>query len=374
MSSTRLASLLGKLERVGEIQEPEVLLDIWRSARQEIVWLIEHHLAYEADTLARSYTTSFMRYNHKDIEVTRQVVEAFPANDASTMDLLGIDDEIDQFIIENKLRIEYLTQSNNHGTGKVLAWAAQPRNQRLDIIKAVTHQIGQDLAKNDPGASKTWGAACYGMIWNLTRADQSFDMSGEIDRSIARTVATAPEYRMDATQMVDMARFGLKETFLALARHGMFFRYDPSSFSDLENRVVMDMLPSNPALHDLQWMHDAFELPGLSEKILLDPQVDIEAYVEILRTTDYGRHRLKTNLTYETFSRFISLYTPEQLNTTEKKHRASKLLNAVTNQMTAADTSQARIRANLKMVGFSDYMLKMCRLTSGSILEDELGL
>lgn len=361
------------LERLSSGFTADELLSVWRDSKSEISWLLDNDYPSEAATLARAYSLSFSRFKHVDEPTTRKVMVAFPVNSTCTMQLLGISDEIDAYLIQNKLRIDQLTQSDNHGFREILHWAVARKN--VALITQVVKQVSRDLVLNHRGNSKAWREGCHGMIRSLvlTKAD-SVDLSGEIDVAIADVVIVAPEYRKDGKEMIDLARFGLRETFFKMISVGLFRQFQPKGFTEDEFKLVLDMLPPKPTAREWHWIQMAIAIPGLTEKILFDPSIDMPEYIEALRTTDFKLNNHGSHLNYSTMVMFITQLTPEHLNTPERRRRARQLVNAVCNEENPDKKDPEKLRAELKRMGFHECVQRMCDQTKASILEDELGL
>ena len=368
-----MRNLIERLKYLKQVHQAEVMLAVWDEAKAHLAWLVDNHLFVEASDLSDACTRSFAAYTHTDIDVTRSVIRAFPVNSRDTMRFLGIDDDLDQYIINNKLRIEYLTQSEHDGYRDILRWAVARKN--LPLIAKVTKQVSSDLTSRYADKPMFWAGACHSMIGQLTQSGApAVDLGAEIDETIAGLVVSNLEYKGQATEMVDIASFGLRKTLLKMLECGLFWRESSVDLTEDQLSVIMAALPSQPNEQELAWMHNALDTPSLTERILLDPAVDMNAYIQTLRETNFGN--LSCALNYLTLQFFKSLLNEKQLNTPLRQRRASLLIDAVFDQQNPERNVIPALIESLKsrQWGFGDYIFKLCRQTKGLMLENDLGM
>ena len=362
------------LKALPQSETAEEMLSAWADTKKEIAWLVENDYPMEAERLSSDYVRSFAHFKHEDEGFTLKVAPAFPVNNRITLELLGISDELDDYLIKHKVRVNQLTQDNQHGFRQLIAWAAW--RQKMPLITEIVTQLAKDLITNHPDDVYGWSDVCQGMIRRLTDKDGPImKLGGEIDRALASIVAPAPDSRIDGKEMIPLAKFGLRETLLKMLSVGTFRQFRPIAFTPEEVKLVLDMLPSEPTSRQLHGMHLAIDMPCYAEKILFDPSVDMKDYIEALRTSDMTNNKQGNDLNYTTLRMFIRLLNPEHLNTTDRRRRARMLVNAVCEEENRhRKESPEAIWYGLKSMGYNDCVLRMCDDTKVVMLEDELGM
>lgn len=368
-----MRNLIERLNYLKQITEAESLLAVWDEAHRHLAWLVENHLFVEAADLSNACTRSFMAYKHECLTVTRTVIRAFPVNSSDTMRLLGIDNELDQYILKNKLKIEYLTQSEHDGYRDILRWAVAKKD--LPLIAKVTKQISNDLALKYAHKPMFWAGPFHSMIGRLTQSGApAVDLGTEIDETLSGLVVANLEYKGPSTDMVDIARFGLRKTLLKMLECGLFWRESSVDLTEDQLATVMSCLPSQPTEQEMAWMHYALDIPSLTEQILFDPDVDMAMYIQALRDTTFGN--LSCALNYQTLQFFRPFLNAKQLNSPTRQRRASMLINAVFNHQNPEKRDIPALIECLRSIqwGFDDYIFKLCHQTKGLMLENDLGM
>jgi hypothetical protein len=371
---TKPEMLADELDHLERINDPHVLISLWNEAKLEISRLLEDCLPRESWLLSRSFKSSFHNYRHQDEEVTRRVIPLFPVNDPCTFKHLGIADDIDEYIITHKLRIHDLSQTKDHGFREVLEWAA--KQGRRDLIEQVVIQVRNDLVDNHPKYQSAWNEAFHGMLRRLVgQRDTYIDLSGAVDQAMSDLVILAPDYRKQHKDMAGLARSGMNKTLIKVLSVRGFGSFDGAALSDQDFQCVLNALPQNPTPLQMHWIHRSIEVPGLAEKILFDPSVNMDAYVEAMGSTRFGEGPDQHNLTIWSIQSFAALMTPEHLNTGERRRRARKMLNAVCEKEFPPDKKNPdALRVKLVQAGFNPYVFRLCDQLKAEILQDELGM
>ena len=367
-------SVIRALKDLGKSGCADEMLSTWADTKKEIAWLLENDYPVEAQRLAADYTRSFGMYKHGDELTTEKVVTAFPVNNSDTLKLLGINDEIDAYILEHKVRIDQLSQANHHGFRELFEWSVQ--RQHLDLTTKIVVQIARDAIENHPGDNTGWCEAGHGMIRKLVDKDALVvDYGSEIDEALASIMVVNPDYRKDGKDIIRLAQFGLKKTVVKMLSVGLCRQVRAIEFSPEDLIPLFNALPSKPTAREWCWIQIAIDHPEIKEKILFDPSVDMQAYIEALHTTDFKLTRVGHSLTFASLAIFLPLLTPEHLNTPDRRRRARMLVNAVCNEESRSKPRNAdQLRDDLKRIGYHDCVLRMCDLTKVSMLEDELGM
>lgn len=362
------------LDNLGTEHDPDVMLATWRDAKNEITWLVENDFPDEAEILLASFGRSFSSVKIAHVSVLREVISAFPVNQRCTLKYLGVNDDVDDYIVKHKLLVEHFATRESDGFREVLLWAS--KKQDLALIERVVKHISYYLNDYRPGSQSAWSEAAHSIIRQLiTNSPVQNDLSGEIDKTIAEMMVIDPQYRRDGAEMIQFARLGLRETFFKMLSLGLFRKFSPTEFMPDEVSMVLEMLPLEPNPREMHWIHMGIDLPGYAEKILFDPLVDMEQYIEALRTTDFKLQNNGHHLTYTTLSTFGHLLKPEHLTTPDRRRRARMLVNAICKEENAKTGATAeKVRDALMRLKFDPIILKMCDLTKGLVLEEDLGL
>lgn len=368
-----MKNIIEKLNFLKLIPDAGTLLATWDEAQQHLSWLVENHLYVEAADLSNALTRSFGAYKNDDLEVTRSVIRAFPVNSRDTMRFLGLDDKLDQYILNNKLMLTYMTQSEHDGYRDILRWAVAKKD--LPLIAKVTKQISDDLTLRNPTKPMHWAPAFHSMIGRLTQSGApAFDLGPEIDETLAGLVVANLEYKGQATDMVDIASFGLRKTLLKMLECGLFWRESSTDLTEGQLALVMSSLPSEPSVQELAWIQYAMDVPEIAERILFDPTVDMDTYIQTLHETKFGM--LSSALNYQALQFFGPLLNSKHLNTPIRQRRAASLINAVFDQQNPDRKDIPRLINSLKSLqwGFDDYIFKLCNQTKALMLENDLGM
>lgn len=363
------------LLQIAKISDPQELLSLWNETKLQMLLSLENGLHNEAWVLAKDYAESFHRYKHLDEEVTRQVIALFPVNEPCTFKLLGIADDIDDYILNHKLKIQDLTQTKRHGFCEVLDWALA-RGQR-DLIERIVTQVRDDLINNYPTSQNAWNEALQGMLMCLIGSPSSYmDLSDVTDRAMSDLVIIAYDYPKQAADMIGLARSGMSKTLIKLLSvWGFKEKYGVSEFSAEDFDCILNALPKNPSPAELHWIQTAIAVPGLHEKILFDPSVDMDAYIQAMNSDSFGALASRHNRTITAIEPFAPLMTQKHLNTRERRLRASKLLNVVCESQSPPERKDPdMLRRRFKESGFDPYVFKLCDQLKASVLEHDLGM
>lgn len=367
--STKKQAIIDKLNRLEQMSDADDLLCAWDEAHQYLAWLVENQFFAETADLAKACTRSFMAYKNHDLQVTQRVIRAFPVNSTDTLRFLGLNDALDEYLINNKLRVEHMTQSDQDGYRHVLRWALTKKD--LPLIAKVTRRISDDLTQRHARHRMFWGCATHGMLGRLTQSDTpAVDLGGEIDETLAGLMVSNMEHKSQATDMVDIARFGLRKTLLKMLECGLFFR--DCDFTDEQLAIVMAGLPAEPTAKELAWILHGLDNITVAKKILFDPSVDIQEFIETLRNAKFGG--LSSALNFKTLQYFRPILNSYSLNTTESRRRASLLINAVFDEHNPERTHTRKLIDSLRSWGFDEFVFKLCYQTKGFLLEEDLGM
>lgn len=365
-------NLINALDAISKIDDSSTLLRLWAETRTAITELLEDSQPFQAAALSRAYAYSFVRIKDPDVQMIREIIGAFPANFTGTFRFLGLADDIDETIIRDKLRITLLSQTKDAGYCQVLSWALE--RHRTDLVGQVVAQVHRDLVDNHPGNQSAWREAYHGLIGALTSGSARMDLGGPVDDAVAALVIPAPDYLKPSSDILRLIEQGMEKTLGALLATGAFQRFKPQDFSADQAAGVMALLPTQPTPADLYRMLQQITVPGLREKILFDTSVDIDAYIAEMDNHMHSERRPgKTHDVYHIQS-FCDLLTPEHLNTSARKSRAKKLLNAVCKEVRSDERDLAELRKDMLRLGFHDYTFKLINQLRGRVLEEELGM
>lgn len=360
------------LDSLKTLTDADLFLKICDTAKAQITEHLFQDEHFEAAGLARAYAYAFVGFKHVDKAFTLKVLQAFPVNCHSTLSMLGIDDEIDEFILSRKVRLHTMSEARDHAHTKLLEWAVA--KQDMVLIEKVVLQISRDLLENHPGSKQQFRNASMGMVRVLVLGEQEQTFYGPvIDDAIASLVCQKADYQQPAECMPRLAAAGLSKTLMKMLEFGLLNEYRPISFDVAETQRLIESLPANPSPQQLHWIHHSIKIPDLTEKILFDESVDMDAYIEALRATEFnGRYN---NLVFNTLRQFKEILTPEHLTTVPRKRRAAKLVSAVCEQEQAYKrTKPEDIRKTMTDIGFHEYVFKLSSMFKAKVLEDELGL
>jgi hypothetical protein len=374
MNKQQLSDLRSTLVWIERIDDPAHLMEVWSQAKGAITGLVEANRLGDAENLIATYNRSFGYYKHQHEATTQKIIHAFPVNNEHTLRLLGISDEIDRYIVKHKVDVGTLSHDEKFGYPKCLGWAI--RQQDTALIEVLILQVSSSVKGAHPGDSKQRQTVCHTILEKLLSETQAvFTYSSNIDKAVADLVSLVPNRRYPAALLIDLAERGMRQTAMALMSNGMIRRYDPAQFSEEQTRLVTSILPADPSPAQLHWIVEAIDLPGLPEKILFDPAVNLDEFINAMGSTDFGIGKIESNLTMESLGLFKHLLMPEHLNSVERRKRAKKLVSAVCDEECAFfNMSPEALEEELLRNEFSEYVFRFCNQLKVKALEDELGM
>lgn len=346
-------------------------LEICRQAKAEISSLLDELDYEEASRLTGALHKMFYQMEWTNAAMMAEIMPIFPANKACTLEFLGKDDAVDQLIFASKLNIGELRSFDERSWTCVLRWARKA--QDLPLIERVVLQIVANVKRNKPNNDEHVRSVSMNLVQNLAiEGSEPINLGDKVDAAIAGIISYSSENNLSARNMPKIASHGLRKTFMRLIEKQAFAAYLPHYYTDQQNQAVYDVLPADPTPAQTFWIQRSISQPGINERILFDPDFDMDEYIEVLRPPCTKR---ASNLCFPVLKLFRALLTPENLNTPDRQRRASKLINAVVDhQMKLNRRTTKEIRSFLEDDEFHPYTLKLTRVLKGTILEEELGL
>jgi hypothetical protein len=340
-----------------------VFIRTLQHAKAEVKTLLDADEYEQASSISSELHSVFYRLESLDVDVLKDVIHLFPANKRCTLGHLGKSDEVDQTIFSSKLSIDDL-QFEEKGWQSLLKWAREREDHAL--IERIVFRIAENVRATATSAYEGRPAAMT-MLYFLIRADLTpLKLSEPVDNTIAGLIGAGIQLPSRVELLPGMARSGLKRSIMAMIRQEVI-RLPFYFVSKDDTCVIHEALPATPSPEEAYYILRATDLPGLKERVLFDPEFDLDAYISVL---EHNKGMCPGALGV-----FSSLMTPEHLTSPERRRRATRLIDAVCDwQAVAIGKKPDEIRAMLLNEGMHPITMKISRILKVSMLEDELGM
>jgi hypothetical protein len=297
------------------------------------------------------------------------VIGEFPVNRDCTFHLLGISEEIDQVILEQKLNTKTRQVDKIKDIDFITLWAI--RNNDLAMMEDIivdACQLAVTKFGRDPYIKHQLSESFIKTL--ISHENTDYLSSPRIDEAIASIVDIGDD-KKKGLYVSALARLGMPKTLMKMLEHGRTIKCLQESHKDYEHILAcipQQMTPTemNAALHHL-------ELDGLAEKILFDENIDLDAYITAVGNSCYVDGRGTTDLGLTHLEYFEALITEDNFTGSIKKKRIIKLLDALCEaEKKASKTNNIRMLAERHHV--PRFTFKYIACLRGQELEDALGL
>lgn len=322
-------------------------------------------MADYADVLDSPWIGSF------EHEFILKVLNIFPSNNFSTMNLLGISDEIDEHIFEHKIDIETLVPNAESGFKAFLEWSTNKKSFEFTtrVITGLT-QRAHAVFGDDPDEKGMVATVFLDVLLKAKQAPKEFPAS--IDDDIASLVDTRADNRRRKKDMWSLAPRGLRKTLMKMLEHNMLERY---RFTNTEHfEPVLACIQDTMTLKQTYAVHHHMELPWITEQLLFDDQVSMDEFIDLLRNTHYGNTR-DNDLHIDHIQPFVRFITRENFVIRERRNRIIQLIDAMVGEGSEHEYMNAEeLKRELKRNKVPEFAFKYLKRVKGSVLEEAIGL
>jgi hypothetical protein len=343
-----------------------------QSIKAEVVELVVSERVVEANRLLEVYSNALRDYENKNPAFTLQILPILPPSSRGTIRLLGVCEQVDAYIMANKIDLKVVSQVKDDGHIDLIIWALRKKN--IAYVEQVVVHIAEYLHHNFTPKNQIFQQISHGILWALLdKPENRMTATPAIDEAIASLMKERPESQGMEHFYLWLAEARMPKTLLKALELASYCSYAPH---EEDEQVILDALPKNPTALELHWIQRSLKIEGFTKKILLDESVDMEQYIEALRDSYQGKSRFN-DLSISTLSEFSSLICNETLSSTSTKKRISLLLNAACEEETnriGSDKTPEKIRDELLKIGIPESALRLVKMLRGLALEDALGL
>lgn len=350
--------------------DAHAFIGLCQTVKAETMTLISADRCNEANQLMEVYANIFRLYTCENPAFTLKILPLMPPDANSTLRLLGINDEIDSFILEHKANLNVVCQAKDNAYQHLIEWALSKHD--MACVERIVLKIAECLHDAQAASSHFSKVSCS-ILYSLFFFDDT------------RTVACTPAMDEAIASMINDNR-GLipkeDDYFLMMANTGLpkslmkaleLQSFCAEKITRVENRqTLFAALPENPTAQQLFWVFRSIEVDGIEEQILFDERIDINEHIEVLRSSSHIFNDLSSH-TLERFSHLFNIEIQEE----SKNRRAVTFLNAICEEerdRPGRERSAEDIHNELIDLDIAPALIRQVKMLRGLALEDALGL
>lgn len=346
-----------------------------KQVKARAVELMAEERPEDAADILRIYGSFFFRYEGLDPAFTKSILPLFPPNKEATLRHLGMSKEVDDYLIHQKIDRTTFSRAKEDSVYHVLKWALIKGETRF-ADSFVSH-VAQDLLTNHPDDVSMHIKASREILSTVAWDCRALGpVSSTIDQALASLINHGTASKLLAEYWGRMALTGLHESMLKAMKYGLIHRL--KEYTPDEHAAILAALPVNPTPEQAHWITQCIPHPELEQRILFDQDFDLDAFIVAMKDRKKTPFRSALgDLTFEGVSVFKTWMEPDQLDTSQKKSRLAKLLNAVADNHFNTEGSpktSKHVREELDKQNLPGTVRRIMKMFKGQELEDELGL
>jgi hypothetical protein len=364
-------ALIGGLNAMIRDNNPDGFIRLCQETKAKAIELIHHNWCDHASSLMKEYNELLEEMRPVDPGFFLKVIEVFPDNNLTTLKLLGINADLDNAILTQKVDVKSKTPLPIAGCDRLVLWALEHRDMTLleDVITNVCQSLRDHYADQEQFVSEIFDMLLAVLVY---RQKAPYLMSAVIDDELS-SIVTPKKNKFLNGEVVDLlGKMAMPKTLIALLEHG---RFGTTRIGQLGySKHVRACIPKVMTTRQLSAVLYFLDPPGLAEKVLFSRNYDLDAYIQSLRETslqiNYG-----CDLNIGVMGLFEGLLTPENFAVPARKVRMLKLLNAVCEaQFATGRFSVEGLVTQFIKFGIPEFLFKHIDRLKGAALEEALGL
>jgi hypothetical protein len=362
-----------KLQSLLDSEDAQGFVEYCKAIESTAMTMVKNHKRREASSLLNLYADVFESadWHLKSPEMVLQVLEVFPVNHYTTMRLLGISKEADDYILAHKLNIAEFDCGVESGYEDVLNWAVKTNQHEYaaqfvhEVVQRV-HQVCEDV--DDKAMRLIGNALVDGLVDNDPLPGE---ITCSIDQDIASLLNSTGDYRRSGQYIPTLAKLGMSKTLMTMMVNGMLSGISYTNEANFE--PIIKCLPQEMTLAQLHAVNYHLGIPSVAEKILFDDSVNMTDFIAAMKDSRFSLFQ-KNDLHIEGIRPFYKHITPENFERPERRKRILQLLDAMLESGTIKYDSVEEVRKALKYQSVPQFAFKYIRCLRSIELEDAMGL
>ena len=354
--------------------DPEHFNNTVNRTRLKITELTERSKFNLVESFSRTLLAAFDSVKEKDEAFIASVIHNFPPNSRVTFWLLGKNNDLDNYIVSNKLNIRDFCATEELDYRPLLSWAVDENHE--DILENLLTHIVEDIGENHKSSMKIRQTTLKNFLASLLWDEENTNKySPAIDKAMLALADVEDVSILDLETMHGLARVGLPYTLLKLIERERFNKYNDNDNAPSDSEALYKVFPATLTTKEIAYLFVYTDMPGLSEKILFDESVDLDELINTLKSIGHPARKM---FDMDCIAPLAEFATKAAINTPQRRKRVDYLFSAICDHFTD-DTkgsygSPADVLDGMQEIGFDDYVFKVCKRFKGQHLENELGL
>jgi hypothetical protein len=363
-------NLKEKFKELVEKADAEGFVEYCQAIESTAIAMIKNHRITGASELMTTYEKLFYEANigSKSAKFVLGILPLFPVNHYSTMRLLGKSDEVDDYILANKLNIAEFNCIVDSGYDDLLGWAIRHKGwvYAADFIHKVVQHVHEVCESDKP--IRVFGNSLVDTLIDVDTFPQ--EMPGSIDDDISSLLESTADYRRSGLHIYTLASLGMSKTLMTMLENGMLSTLMYTNEEKFKN--IVNCLPPDMTLAQLHAVNYHMGIPAIAERILFDERVDMTDFIAVLKKSSFGFKG--SDLCLDGIKPLIKHITPDNFKQPERRKRILQLMDAVVEQGAVKYVSDDDVRGALKFHDVPQFAFRHIRRLRGSELEDAIGL
>jgi hypothetical protein len=349
--------------------DASTFVELCQAAKAHAVELIHLNRCVDAGELMKTYGDFMESLKSIDPDFLLNILDVYPDNHVSTLMLLGATDEVDQAITSKK--IDTRLPLPIAGSDRLVLWALKQKN--LSYIEEVVSNVCQTLRGHYADDDAIKSAVSDLLVEILSyRQKAPYLSSALLDDQISSIVTAHKGNRLRGEVVGVLAEMRMPKTLMAMLenhRLGLYFEKHNDNFSQ-----VLACLPAVMTTRQIRAVLFHLEPKGFVEHVFFDESVDLGAFLEAMKDSDFKAAFGKGPGIYSLMP-FVEHITEENFAVPAKKARIIQLLNAACEGQFAEGTHTVKeIRGMFFYADVPEFTWKYITRFKALQLEDALGL